>query len=517
MNKHYSQKKSIIIEKPGIEETISILNSNKKNNLLQMVNINNIENNSKSNLFNPNTSLSSRTLKVNDSYSLKFSKDEDNELINSGNDENEENESNITSGERYVNKEINPGEEIIMNNEISLFSKKFNSSYPKNALNNNNIENKNSKMKVLLNHLLKESEHSLIEEKSNENKENSDSDKKDDNKEFSYDNNSINYNNYLMSNKHILSSINSQNSQSNEMNINKKGFDNGMLSINNNISFEYKSCYENCNLLSHEKLIKDKNFQEKLKKFLKGEVITTNRHSGKNLRINSPIDSNQKETSKIKYLNTMINYKEKGILKALSLQGSPICNKNKKAKIEKSVSFIDSKKENFNGRRKGILRTSSFSENNLLQYKIKNKYDMDIENNSNKYSNKLIKKRKSIKKQRFLSRQDLIYSYNNTEMSAKESKHRKYLSRESWHFSPMSPLSKTKKKKIGLLSQIDLNMEKTNQNLNNPDQFYSNYFNYLLEEKINYSGFFGEKKDDDESKMKKEKIINRNVTLRKIV
>jgi hypothetical protein len=213
----------------------------------------------------------------------------------------------------------------------------------------------------------------------------------------------------------------------------------------------------------------------------------------------------------------MINYKEKGILNALSLQNSPICNKNKKANIEKSVSFVESKKELFNGRSKGILRTSSFSENNLLQYKIKNKYDLDIENNSNKYSNKLIKKRKSLIKRRFSSRQDLIYSFNNTEMSAKESKHRKYLSRKSWNLLPVSPLLKTKKKKIDLLSQIDLNMEKTNQNLNNPDQFYSNYFNYLLEEKINYSGFFGKNKDDDESELKKEKTIKRNDTLRKIV
>ena len=37
------------------------------------------------------------------------------------------------------------------------------------------------------------------------------------------------------------------------------------------------------------------------------------------------------------------------------------------------------------------------------------------------------------------------------------------------------------KKKDDLLSQINFNIQKTNQNLNNPDEFYSSYFNFLLE------------------------------------
>jgi hypothetical protein len=43
-----------------------------------------------------------------------------------------------------------------------------------------------------------------------------------------------------------------------------------------------------------------------------------------------------------------------------------------------------------------------------------------------------------------------------------------------------------KRKKNSLLSKININIEKTNQNLNNPDEFYSNYFQSLLEgEKAN--------------------------------
>ena len=46
--------------------------------------------------------------------------------------------------------------------------------------------------------------------------------------------------------------------------------------------------------------------------------------------------------------------------------------------------------------------------------------------------------------------------------------------------------NKKKKKKItNLLSQINFNIEKTNENLNHPDEFYSNYFQTLLETEKN--------------------------------
>ena len=44
---------------------------------------------------------------------------------------------------------------------------------------------------------------------------------------------------------------------------------------------------------------------------------------------------------------------------------------------------------------------------------------------------------------------------------------------------------KPRKRKGNLLSKINFNIQKTNQNLNNPDEFYSNYFNSLLGGKIN--------------------------------
>ena len=48
----------------------------------------------------------------------------------------------------------------------------------------------------------------------------------------------------------------------------------------------------------------------------------------------------------------------------------------------------------------------------------------------------------------------------------------------------ISSTNKTKKKKDNLLSKINLNIRKTNQNLNNPEEFYSNYFHKLLEGEV---------------------------------
>ena len=50
--------------------------------------------------------------------------------------------------------------------------------------------------------------------------------------------------------------------------------------------------------------------------------------------------------------------------------------------------------------------------------------------------------------------------------------------------STILPLFKTKRRK-NILSQIIINIKKTNQNLNNPDAFYSNYFNSILLGELN--------------------------------
>ena len=71
-----------------------------------------------------------------------------------------------------------------------------------------------------------------------------------------------------------------------------------------------------------------------------------------------------------------------------------------------------------------------------------------------------------------------------------------------------------KKKKDNLLFQINLNIQKTNLNLNNPDEFYSNYFQSLLKTrkksikgKMRYSSFV-ENIITTKSKLKKTKSMN---------
>ena len=72
-----------------------------------------------------------------------------------------------------------------------------------------------------------------------------------------------------------------------------------------------------------------------------------------------------------------------------------------------------------------------------------------------------------------------------------------------------------RKKREKILSQINLNIQKTNQNLNNPEEFYSSYFNSLLQGKINNekttkrNSVIFARENEDISKVSKEKL-NRN-------
>jgi hypothetical protein len=84
------------------------------------------------------------------------------------------------------------------------------------------------------------------------------------------------------------------------------------------------------------------------------------------------------------------------------------------------------------------------------------------------------------------------------------------------------PNNKNNKKKDNLLSLINFNIQKSNQNLNNPDEFYSNYFNFLLEgeieknnQKNNNNQSFLKTSAVDYSKNKKDKIIRNRSSIKK--
>ena len=81
----------------------------------------------------------------------------------------------------------------------------------------------------------------------------------------------------------------------------------------------------------------------------------------------------------------------------------------------------------------------------------------------------------------------------------------------------LSPSMKSKRQKNNLLSQININIQKTNQKLNNPDEFYSNYFNSILKNRQNKkrNTFFFGNKNNDLFKNQKGSIKKRN-TISKI-
>ena len=87
------------------------------------------------------------------------------------------------------------------------------------------------------------------------------------------------------------------------------------------------------------------------------------------------------------------------------------------------------------------------------------------------------------------------------------------------------PNNKSNKKKDNLLSLINFNIQKSNLNLNNPDEFYSNYFNFLLEgeiEKNNQKGNINGQKSEffttsvmELPRVKKEKIMRNRSSVKK--
>ena len=506
-------KKTIITEKNESENVLSSKNNIKINNIIynqkESSKSNFIKNNSlinnKKNIIDKIGSTSSKTIKLEESFSYHyFRNDNDSELIE--NNSKDEDKSNITSSDKSVNNEIGPREEILINNENNnLLNKKLlNQFYPKNELigniNDHKIIYKNSKIKMLLNSFIKEDD--LIDEgNSNINDNNID-----------IHNNYINKNNNInkvLSSKSIISS--SLNSQYDKMGRKSREFNNNILSIKRNISLLIQSSYENCNLLTKERLIKNKLFQETLKKFLVSELINELAfHNTDRFKEKNPLlDSNHKDINNLKS-KSQINQKDKKERIISNIYFNlPMANK-----LIKTNTLSNIVKNNFPLKKKTLKRTSSLDEKDIQKNRkntteIRNYFNND--NKKNNYNTSVMKKTKI--KRRFTSGKELFNSTLKLGNISNELSHKKLSRKRSLIF--FSPYLKSKKKQDSsmLLSQINLNIEKTNQNLNNPDEFYSNYFNYLLQEKrkgkkntSNETGFFGQlKKDNSEQKKEKSK------------
>ena len=169
---------------------------------------------------------------------------------------------------------------------------------------------------------------------------------------------------------------------------------------------------------------------------------------------------------------------------------------------------------------------------NSLSEIINNSTILANDNNNNNYNNKE-KPKKNINKFQTGIGNEVIYGLNNKMAKRRFScykgimansvnnhlsnnisnvnidNYNKPKTRKSSNVLAPSTTIKSKKKKDNILSQINLNIKKTNQNLNNPEEFYSNYFTSLLEEELNRKSqknvlLFG-KSMPDVSKVKKEK------------
>ena len=476
--------------------SISIKNAKKKKTLIKK------QKQNKSNSLKRKKS-SIKTLKADDSYSIKFVTDEDIGLIGIK-DENNESESNLSFYERVVNEEIYPGEEIKIDEENNLlFNKKLNLPYQNNTklANDSSIDNKNSKIHLLLNSFEKES--GLIDEQSSKKYKRKISSYNGDNDKISKSN-FTSKNNKLDSSKSLFSPIKIQFDKKDKK---RRAFEQNLLLINSELSFSYESSYDNCNLLTGEKLIKSKLLKDKLKYYLMNEInISSAIHNSNINKIISVTDSNNNETSYSRF-HSPINKKNS----SLNLDFSPSFNKQGKKKVRKASSIMFKKPETINLKNRTLQRTFSVTENIIPK---SNKPLEDIVKN-NENININVPKRKGNLLKRQMSAKDLFYLNTNFISSSKDL-HKKVMTKKS--FKNFSPFFKTKKKKENLLLKIDLNIENTNQKLNNPEEFYSNYFNNILEnqrkeinkdsKEMNYSGFFGESPKHDEIKNKKERLLN---------
>ena len=412
--------------------------------------------------------------------------------------------SNSSEYEREINMEIYPGEIINVNREESLLFRKINPNGIENLADfDDNYEFKNTKIEKLINSSqninqfikynngqncinLKEnkkqdslkskennevksmnSSKSNLSEKSHNKYDTIINDNDSSNLFYSQKNNNLNL---KLSSKNIESPVNMQ------MKVN---WDSKILSINKSISLQFDSSYENSNLISGERLIKSKSLQNKLKSFL---IDETSNFSRFNTNTNSIIKKTNSfaERDNLHGNKNMLHSFIKPI-KKLSLNNinipTKLNNMNIKNKIKKKIrncsSLANRRSRTISSNLKNFEKTYSFHENsNLRPKKNNNKFKTGIgaELFGNSY-NKLAP-RKSPKN-------NVINTNTNAFNSSSKELQKKIIRKRRNSIIIMN--FPNNKKKDDLLSQINFNIQKTNQNLNNPDEFYSSYFNFLLE------------------------------------
>ena len=458
-----------------MNKNINSINKNKKQSHGNL--INNLSNIKKMQYRMSRNNISFKNLKFDDSSTIKLFNDYKDNLI-------ENSEENSMSYDEIINDEIYSGEEIKISKEENLLFKKIDISNSLKKISHINelsniIEHKNSKLQMLLSSELKNDSSKL---KSKEN----------------------------------ISEYNVKNEQNNLLDSSNKNIDmkrkweNKCFIINNHFSIEYESAYENSNNICNGKLIKSKINQDKLKEFLINNILNSNLSNNNSiveLTHNKTINSNR--LSRIKY-------KEKR--KSAVFSNSPkFFSKHGNKYFEKCSSLLsNSRTLNTNNNTNpttsnNIKRTSSLNEIIVQKNKvIKSNFQSDL-NDYNNNSHLSGRKMNKGPRKKLISTKAALFTggFNGLISSPLESK-KKGLNKMS---SLMSPFSRPKKKKDNLLSKINFNIQKTNQNLNNPDLFYSNYFNSLLEGDKSMNPLFGASmKNVPRMKKDKNNLLLKNFT-----
>ena len=462
-----------------------------------------------------------------------------------------------SSYEKEINIEIYPGEVIELNKEENLLYKKvnYNAKECNNKFNDNKIEYKNTKLEKLL--------ESFEEDYKSENKKNRDLISKDisnhnliDLKDSPKGNNKITIGSGILNNICCDDKNNDINSKSNISSNSisspihtprRANWDPIILTVNNYISLSIESSYENFNLISGDRLIKNKSLQKKLKNYLIDETTnfsrlktnkTNNNLIKKTNSLAEPFKSNknknlfQSQIRPNKRLNASIIYNSKN-LNAMQLL------KKKTRKIRKTSSTLSRRSKTINSNSQRLDRSSSFYENNVVKNKKSaNKFQTGIGSEllGNTFlMNKLGKKKIGLNNgpslrngSNNLSSMIHISSFNNLSNinnSFQDIQKKIVRKRRNSLIINNNNNSKNRKNQDNLLSLINLNIQKTNQNLNNPDEFYSNYFNFLLEgeiEKKNQRSNINAQNSDffaasaiDLPKVKKEKIMRKRSSIKK--
>ena len=172
------------------------------------------------------------------------------------------------------------------------------------------------------------------------------------------------YNNDNDNDNNLNNILNINKKESNDDSINiknteNKKWGNDLLFIKNNISFKYESSYENCNLISGQKLIRNKCNQLKLKNFLINEILNkslSKRNTFFEIVHNKIMNLN----------NTQINHietdkeKKENITKR-NTQASSFLNKQKR-KMKKFTTFIGVPTMIKGSNKPTLTRTSSLNE-----------------------------------------------------------------------------------------------------------------------------------------------------------